>query len=108
MNNRHEPTRPSAGDQITLRGPAELADALPYLMGFHPTDSVVMVALHGRRGRFGGRLRLGIPSSPKEWPFVSDQLADCLVTGSERRGARPEGIVVFLCQDPAEGESAGR
>ncbi|MGW0547934.1 DUF4192 domain-containing protein [Streptomyces altiplanensis] len=105
MNNHHEPTRPSAGDQITLRGPAELADALPYLMGFHPTDSVVMVALHGRRGRFGGRLRLGIPSSPKEWPFVSDQLADCLVTGSERRGARPEGIVVFLCQDPAEGES---
>ncbi|MBT2396847.1 DUF4192 domain-containing protein [Streptomyces sp. ISL-100] len=105
MNKHHEPTGPSAGDQITLRGPAELADALPYLMGFHPTDSVVMVALHGRRGRFGGRLRLGIPRSPREWPFVSDQLADCLVTGSERRGGRPEGIVVFLCQDPAEGES---
>ncbi len=105
MNKRHEPTGPSTDDQITLRGPAELADALPYLMGFHPTDSVVMVALHGRRGRFGGRLRLGIPRSPREWPFVSDQLADCLVSGSERRGGRPEGIVVFLCQDPAEGES---
>ncbi|MGX1880329.1 DUF4192 domain-containing protein [Streptomyces sp. NPDC055287] len=105
MNKHHEPTGPSAGDQITLRGPAELADALPYLMGFHPTDSVVMVALHGRRGRFGGRLRLGIPRSPREWPFVSDQLAECLVTGSERRGGRPDGIVVFLCQDPAEGES---
>ncbi|MGW0315229.1 DUF4192 domain-containing protein [Streptomyces flavidovirens] len=106
MNKHHEPTGPSADDQITLRGPAELADALPYLMGFHPTDSVVMVALHGRRGRFGGRLRLGIPRSPREWPFVSDQLAECLVTGSERRGGRPDGIVVFLCQDPADGESA--
>ncbi|MGW7050373.1 DUF4192 domain-containing protein [Streptomyces sp. NPDC054887] len=107
MNKHHEPTGPSDGDQITLRGPAELADALPYLMGFHPTDSVVMVALHGNRGRFGGRLRLGIPRSPREWPFVSDQLADCLVTGSERRSGRPDGIVVFLCQDPT-GEESGR
>ncbi|MBO0514606.1 DUF4192 domain-containing protein [Streptomyces beijiangensis] len=107
MNKHHESTGPSsAQEQITLRGPAELADALPYLMGFHPTDSVVMVALHGRRGRFGGRLRLGIPRSPGEWGAVAEQLAECLVTGSERRGDKPEGIVVFLCQDPRPGETS--
>lgn len=94
--------------QITLRGPAELADALPYLMGFYPNDSVVMVALHGGRGRFGGRLRLGIPQSPQEWPSTAEQLAECLVKGSERRGERPEAIVIFLCQDPADGEDPGR
>lgn len=105
MNNHHEPTGPSDDQQITLRGPAELADALPYLMGFHPNDSVVMVALHGGRGRFGGRLRLGIPQSAHEWPSVAEQLAECLIKGSERRGGRPDAIVVFLCQDPAEGES---
>jgi hypothetical protein len=40
---------PDASEEIkvTLRGPGELADALPYLMGFHPNDSVVLVALHG-------------------------------------------------------------
>ncbi|MEU1123588.1 DUF4192 domain-containing protein [Streptomyces sp. NPDC005899] len=106
MNKHHEPTRPSGQQQITLRSPAELADALPYLMGFHPDDSIVMVALHGGRGRFGGRLRLGIPASPQEWAPIADQLATCLVAGSERREARPDAIVVFLCQDPAEGESA--
>jgi hypothetical protein len=106
MNNHHEFIGPSDPQQITLRGPAELADALPYLMGFHPNDSVVMVALHGGRGRFGGRLRLGIPSVPQEWAPVADQLAQCLIAGSERRGSRPDAIVVFLCQDPAEGESA--
>ncbi|MDT9683785.1 DUF4192 domain-containing protein [Streptomyces sp. TRM76323] len=94
--------------RITLRGPAELADALPYTLGFHPTDSVVLLALHGERGRFGGRLRLGIPSSPREWAPVAEQLAECLVEGCERRGARPDGVVVFLCQDPAEGESGRR
>ncbi|MFD7502790.1 DUF4192 domain-containing protein [Streptomyces sp. NPDC059850] len=95
----------SGQEQVTLRSPAELADALPYVLGFHPDDSVVMIALHGPRGRFGGRLRLGIPGVREEWPEVCDQLAECLIGGSERRGDRPDGIVLFLCQEPAEGES---
>ncbi|MFJ1840208.1 DUF4192 domain-containing protein [Streptomyces sp. NPDC088146] len=108
MNQHHESTGPVDEQQITLRGPAELADALPYLMGFHPNDSVVMVALHGGRGRFGGRLRLGIPQAPQEWASVAEQLAECLIKGSERRGERPDAIVIFLCQDPAEGENGGQ
>ncbi|MFF4320782.1 DUF4192 domain-containing protein [Streptomyces sp. NPDC001568] len=90
---------------ITLRSPAELADALPYMLGFHPTDSLVMVAVHGEGGRFGGRLRVGIPLSPVEWEETARQVAECLVRGSERRGSKPDGIVVFLSQDPREGES---
>ncbi|MGW0710420.1 DUF4192 domain-containing protein [Streptomyces sp. NPDC002643] len=94
--------------QVTLRTPAELADALPYLLGYRPEDSIVLVALHDRetRGRFGGRARLGIPAQTDDWPSVAHQLAHGLVTGSERRGAKPESMVAFLCQDPADGESA--
>ncbi|CAM5537331.1 hypothetical protein GCM10010329_28460 [Streptomyces spiroverticillatus] len=91
--------------QVTLRGPAQLADSLPYLLGFHPSDSVVLVALHGPRGRFGGRLRVGIPKSPQEWAPVASHLAECLMSNSERRGGRPDGVVVFLCQDPGEGQT---
>ncbi|MET8509727.1 DUF4192 domain-containing protein, partial [Streptomyces sp. NPDC004787] len=104
--NRHESHDSSAPQQITLRGPAELADALPFMLGFHPSDSVVLVALHGEHGRFGGRVRVGIPGSPREWPATADHLADCLVEGAGRRGERPDGIVVFLCQDPRPGETA--
>ncbi|MFH9248175.1 hypothetical protein ACH4LK_22435 [Streptomyces lydicus] len=32
----HAAAAPPAETQVTLRGPAELADALPYLMGFYP------------------------------------------------------------------------
>jgi hypothetical protein len=103
MNKHHDLS--GTDQQITLRGPAELADALPYMMGFHPTDSIVLVALHGSSGRFGGRLRLGIPPSPGEWGPVAAQLAECLVQGCRRRGPGPDGIVAFLCQEPAEGES---
>ncbi|MFI1016514.1 DUF4192 domain-containing protein [Streptomyces sp. NPDC020965] len=105
MNKHYEPTGRAGDKQITLRGPAELADALPYMLGYHPSDSIVIVALHGSRGRFGGRVRLGIPRSPQEWGPVAEQLARCLTEGSERRGARPDGMVVFLCQDPAGPET---
>ncbi|GAA0411534.1 DUF4192 domain-containing protein [Streptomyces luteireticuli] len=96
---------PPPENHVTLRTPAELADALPYLLGFHPDDSIVMMALHGERKRFGGRLRLGIPADPGEWPFVSDQLARTLVTATTKRGTAPDGIVLYLCQDPAAGET---
>ncbi len=104
MNRHTEPPRSLTEPQVVLRSPADLAEALPYLLGFHPDDSIVMVAMHGARGRFGGRLRLGIPAAPEEWPHVAAQLADCLVNGAGQHG-RPEGIAVFLCQEPRPGES---
>ncbi|MFI7139350.1 DUF4192 family protein [Streptomyces massasporeus] len=99
----------SHGDehQVTLRTPAELADALPYLLGYRPEDSIVLVALHDGdgRGRFGGRARLGIPANADDWPSAARQLSHGLVTGSERRGARPEAMVAFLCQEPEKGQT---
>ncbi|WP_181764549.1 DUF4192 domain-containing protein [Streptomyces albidus (ex Kaewkla and Franco 2022)] len=94
-----------ARTEIALRGPAELADALPYLLGFYPDDSIVVVALHGARGRFGGRIRIGIPAAPDEWCSVSAQIAACLEDDVKSKGGRPDGAIVFLCKDPADGES---
>ncbi|MFJ2723244.1 DUF4192 family protein [Streptomyces collinus] len=93
--------------QVTLRTPAELADALPYLLGYRPEDSIVLVALHDRegRGRFGGRARLGIPAATEDWEAAVRQLAQGLVTGSERRGAKPEQMVAYVCQEPGDGET---
>ncbi|MFE2462323.1 DUF4192 domain-containing protein [Streptomyces sp. NPDC059402] len=99
----------SPGDeqQVTLRTPAELADALPYLLGYRPEDSIVLAALRDRdgRGRFGGRARLGIPANPDDWAGAAGQLVHGLVTGSERRGVRPEQMVAYLCQEPGPGET---
>lgn len=95
------------GLQVVLRGPGDLADALPFLMGYHPTDSIVLLALHGERGEFGGRVRLGLPEDPRDrrqWPQLAKELADMLVGGSIRRLGRPSGVVVFLCKDPGAGQ----
>ena len=96
-------------EQIVLRSPAELVDALPYLLGYRPEDSIVLVAVHDRHGHgsFGGRAHLGIPECPEDWPAVARQLARALVSGCERRGAKPEGMVAFVCRDPSD-KGAGR
>ncbi|MEU6538634.1 DUF4192 domain-containing protein [Streptomyces sp. NPDC047000] len=98
---------PSTAHQVTLRTPGELADALPYLLGYRPEDSMVLVALHeeGGRGRFGGRARLGIPVSAEDWDAAARQLAQGLVKGSERRGTRPAQMVAYVCREPADGGS---
>lgn len=107
MGNRVGFDAHGAEHQVTLRTPGELADALPYLLGYRPEDSIVLVALHDRggRGRFGGRARLGIPANKDDWPAVARQLAHGLITGSERRGGRPEQMVAYLCQEPGAGET---
>ncbi|WP_078495992.1 DUF4192 domain-containing protein [Streptomyces sp. LaPpAH-108] len=93
--------------QVTLRTPAELADALPYLLGYRPEDSMVLVALYDSDGpgRFGGRARLGIPANEDDWGAAARQLAKGLVLSSERRGARAERMVAYVCQEPQDGES---
>ncbi|MFE6891573.1 DUF4192 domain-containing protein [Streptomyces sp. NPDC057694] len=97
MTNHIEPVGASGAAKITLRTAGELAEALPYLLGFRPDDSIVLVALY--KGRFGGRVRLGIPERSEDWPSVAQQLARCLVGGCERRDGRPDSVVAFLCQD---------
>lgn len=98
---------PAHDTQVTLRTPAELADALPYLLGYRPEDSIVLVALHDRsgRGRFGGRARLGIPASQEDWDDAARQLAQGFVATSERRGNRPQRLIAFFCQEPGRGET---
>jgi hypothetical protein len=100
---------PTAVDhlQVVLRGPGDLAEALPFLLGYHATDSLVLLALHGERGAFGGRVRIGLPDDPRdprEWPQLAGRLAELLVSGSVRRFGPPSGIVAFLCKDPSPGE----
>ncbi|MET9293518.1 DUF4192 family protein [Streptomyces sp. NPDC003077] len=115
MNQHIEPSNPSdptptaqaapGETRVTLRSPAELADALPYLLGFYPDNSVVLVGLHGDRARFGGRVRLGIPADSRQWPDVSEQLADCVTAAGRLRGNPLRGIIVYLCQEPGRGET---
>lgn len=99
---------PAAGvrPEVSLRGAVELADALPYLLGYRPDDSIVVVALQGERAQFGGRIRIGIPVDAEEWAALAAQVAVCVEGLGGTRGGKPEGAVVYLCREPAPAGAA--
>ncbi|GGM30109.1 hypothetical protein GCM10011608_13420 [Micromonospora sonchi] len=52
--------------RLTVRSPADLIAAVPYLLGFHPADSLVVVALSGSRIVFAARGDLPGDADPRE------------------------------------------
>ncbi|MGH3835036.1 MAG: DUF4192 domain-containing protein [Pseudonocardiaceae bacterium] len=61
---------PAAG-RIRLSDPAELIAAVPHLLGFHPHDSVVLLALHGKK--LGLTLRADLVDNLQA-PLLAEQL----------------------------------
>lgn len=63
---------PSDQPPLSLRTPADVIAAVPYLLGFHPADSLVVVALRGKRVVFVAR---GDLPGPATGPAVPSGLA---------------------------------
>ncbi len=91
---------PAAG-RIRLSDPSELIAAVPHLLGFHPHDSVVLLALHGKR--IGLTLRADLVDTDQA-PLLAEQL---LVPIARQQ---PTGVaLVVIGGDPApEGDPPHR
>jgi hypothetical protein len=80
-----------------LRGPGDLAAALPHLCGFVPAESLVVVALHGPRSRVGLTMRVDLPARDHEGLLVRDLAARLVAAGAD------EAMVVLLTDAEARG-----
>ena len=49
--------------RVKLRSPADIIDAVPYLVGFEPHDSLVVLSLRGPRSRLGLTARVDLPAA---------------------------------------------
>lgn len=67
---------------LRLRSPADVVAAIPYLIGFHPADSVVILACDGVHGAYAVRLDL----------TAHDCLLDHIATLLSRRA--PEAVIL--------------
>ncbi len=78
---------------LKLREPAEIVAAVPYLLGFQPVESVVVLSLRGARRRVGLILRGDLPSG--------DVAADALAAMAEHiaRDGAAEAVVVIYADD---------
>lgn len=49
--------------RVKLRSPADIIDAVPYLVGFEPQRSLVVLSLRGPRSRLGLTARIDLPAA---------------------------------------------
>jgi len=76
--------------KLRLSSPGDLVEAVPYLLGFHPEDSLVALALRGRRRRLAFTMRIDLPDPGADMAHLADDIADCLA----RAGAEQAAFVV--------------
>ena len=94
------PATPPTAPVTRLRNPGELLAALPYLIGFHPRDSLLFVAFGGSSGR---RIEL---TQRVDLPPADDAPAVCGALAANVLRVTPAGVaVVVVGGDPVE---AGR
>lgn len=77
---------PTAG-RIRLSDPSELIAAVPHLLGFHPHESVVLLALHGKS--LGLTLRADLVAADQA-PRLAEQLLPPIVR------QRPTGVALVV------------
>lgn len=83
-----------------LRSPGEMAAVVPMLCGYVPTESLVVVSLHGKRSRVGLTMRVDLPP-----PSLETDLADQLLERLAFDGGRGALVVVYTAEaDTGDGE----
>ena len=93
--------------RLQLRTIGELCEALPYLMGFHPDESAVLLRVE--ETQLVGSLRADLPPEEDDLPYFAREFAAALPEPGSRTaspppsGAAPE-VVVVLCSDPRASE----
>jgi uncharacterized protein DUF4192 len=59
---------PSSVPKVSLRSPADMIAAIPYLLGFHPADSLVVLGLRAKQVTF--QVRVDLPPAGDAVPFA--------------------------------------
>ncbi|MFI5428817.1 DUF4192 domain-containing protein [Aeromicrobium sp. UC242_57] len=75
---------------FTAHDVPDLINALPTLFGFTPVESLVAIATHGPRRRFGFRLRMDLPSAASSAPDVASLVVRHLLN------QRAEGAILIV------------
>ncbi|HEX6920184.1 MAG TPA: DUF4192 domain-containing protein [Actinomycetes bacterium] len=84
---------------VKVSTPADILGVLPHRLGFHPTESIVVVFLHGPRRRDGLVMRLDL-EPPEHDERVAEDIADRLV----HAGA---GAAVIACYTDTDTDTDG-
>jgi hypothetical protein len=105
MSDAHEPSDDGPAPEphvVRIGGPGDLLDALPRMLGYVPTDSVVLVALRPPRGRIVLTMRVDLP--------VRHHEASCarLLAGHAHRAGATSAVLVIYDDRPPPSATRSR
>lgn len=101
MDSRTEPQLPDPEPStVRLSDSGEIAAAIPYLLGFRPEESVVLISLTGAGGRVGLTVRADIPP-PADARALAGALARSICTDG------PSGVVLAVVSEATDELSRG-
>jgi len=83
---------------VKLNELTDLVAAIPYSIGFHPTESLVVVALHSPRDRMGFTMRLDLPE-----PAYDDEVAAMCAERMAFAGAAAAVVFVYTDEEHEPG-----
>jgi hypothetical protein len=84
---------------LTVRSPADLLAAVPYLLGFHPSDSLVVVAHRARRLIFAARADL-LPAGAR--PALIADVARYVASVVAEQGGGAATVIGYGPAEPVE------
>lgn len=88
---------------VRISSPPEICDAVPYLVGFEPAQSIVVISLRGERKRIGVVMRVDLPP-----PRQARALAEMLVGHLRTDTAAAAVFIVYTDASAAAGSTAKR
>lgn len=98
--------------RVRLDSPAQVVAGLPYLLGFHPSESLVVIGVHGRPRTVCLTIRADLSEPPENRPALADYLLAhlaragaaqlVLVLVSDRLGADEQAALVAVVRAAAK------
>jgi len=85
-------------DRVALDDLNDLANAVPYMLGFYPSDSLVAIGLRGPRNRLSFTMRLDLPD-PEDYERIA------AMTAIRMDHAEADAVMLFVYADASERES---
>lgn len=99
MSRRRRATAPQSLPRLKLSGPPDIVAAVPYLFGYEPLRSLVIIGLKGIRARLATSMRVDIP--PK------DHLADVVESSLRLLGRDLPDRVILVIYPDSDGAPPG-
>lgn len=97
----------SPKNRLSTRSLANVAEILPFLLGYYPDDSIVLHLVGTANFKDGPTMTCPLPDDPSDWKEVAESFVCHFSKTVRTRGYDlNNGVIAYLCREPHAGQTA--